>query len=467
MADAIVGLGTNLGDRLRHLRRAVRALRELGPSLRVREISPIYESDALVPERAPESWRRPYLNLAVRVEWDGDPRPLLTLLKSVEGRLGRGPRERWGPREIDLDLLAFGDLVVADSDLVLPHPGLAERPFALLPLADVAPGWRFPRGLAELSGTTAQQAAARWTGTPDHVPLRTRRTFHHLTEIVGVVNITPDSFSDGSRFLEHRAATKHARELARAGATVLDLGAESTRPGAAPVGEEEEWARLEPVLATLRDPAAFLVGADGAEGSRPLLSVDTHHAGTARRAIALGADWINDVTGLRDDAMAAAVAEGQVDVVLMHSLTVPPSPGETLPTTEDPVRQLLDWGERRVAELEARGVGRARIVFDPGIGFGKTAEQSVEIVRRADALSGLGVRVMVGHSRKSFLATWYPPGSTGAEIPAARDPETVLVSARLAALGVDYLRVHDVAGTARALRADAFVGPGVRIGARR
>ena len=125
MPEAIIGAGTNLGDRLVHLRRGVRALRARVPTLRVRAVSPIYESDALLPEGAPDEWRLPYLNLAVRVAWaDGDPEALVRALKGIEAELGRAPRARWAPRQMDLDLLAFGDRSRTTADLTLPHPAL-------------------------------------------------------------------------------------------------------------------------------------------------------------------------------------------------------------------------------------------------------------------------------------------------------------------------------------------------------
>lgn len=461
MAEVVVGIGTNLGPRLDHLRRGVRSLRALAPRLSAVRVSPIYESDALVPEGAPEEWRRPYLNLAGYGRWEESPEEFLRVLKELESRLGRRPRERWAPREVDLDLLVFGDRSITTAGLTVPHPGLPDRPFALLPLADLAPDWRFPPDSGPLAGLTAREAARRWTGTPDHMPLRTRRSFLSLTEVVGILNITPDSFSDGGAYSDTETAVRHARVLVADGATVLDLGAESTRPGASPITAVEEWARLGPVLEQLSPFSSFSPSSPGeAEGvgDRPLLSVDTRHAQTAGRAIAAGVPWINDVTGLCDPAMVDLLAKADVDVVVMHSLGIPPDRRRTIPESDDPVAAVLAWGRDRLTALEARGIGRERVILDPGIGFGKTSDQNAELLRRADELSSLGVRVLIGHSRKSFLAGWYAPGYPGATEPTERDHETSLLSAHLARLGVDYVRVHDVAATVRALRAMAFVG---------
>jgi len=448
VTDVVIGVGTNLGDRLSHLRAGVRRLRGL-PSLAVAAVSPIYESDALVPDGAPGDWRKPYLNLAVRAEWSGEPRALLRELKTVETELGRRPRERWSPREVDFDLLTFGGLEVSEPDLVLPHPGLLERPFALLPWTDVG-GERRGGGEAGSApgGEKTRRRLARWRADPETVPLRTRRTFFSLTELVGIVNITPDSFSDGGRWLAADHAAAHARALIGDGASVLDLGAESTRPGSSAVTADEEWARLCPVLD----------GLGRAEDRTVVTSVDTRHSATARRAIAAGADWINDVTGFEDPEMLAAVAGAPVDVVAMHSLGIPPSRVRTLPPDADPVEALLEWGEDTVSRLAQAGVARARIILDPGIGFGKTPDQNAEILRRPEELFRPGIRILIGHSRKSFLAGWYPEGHPGATRADARDPETAVLSAHLAGLGVDYVRVHDVGASARAIRTLAFAG---------
>lgn len=447
MPDAVIGLGTNLGDRLTHLRAAVRGLRAMAPALRVRAVSPIYESDALVPPGAPDDWRLPYLNLAVRAEWDGTPQELIAALKALEAALGRQPRPRWAPREADLDLLAFGDLALAGDTLTLPHRDLAERPFALLPLVDVAAEWSFPPDAAVHAGQPARELARRWRGAPEHVPFRTRRTALSLTEIVGVVNLTPDSFSDGGRFPDPDAAVEHALALVEAGATVLDLGAESTRPGAAALASGEEWGRLEPVLSRLT-----------ARGTAAILSVDTRHTATARRALAAGARWINDVAGGTDPHLVDAVAASDAHFVVMHSLTVPPVADRVIPLDRDPVDWLIDWGRERREALALRGIPAPRLILDPGIGFGKTPGQSTAILRDAGRLTGLGTRILVGHSRKSFLRSWYPAGHEAVANPLARDFESGLLAGHLARAGIDYVRVHHAELARRAIAAAALIG---------
>jgi dihydropteroate synthase len=257
-----------------------------------------------------------------------------------------------------------------------------------------------------------------------------------VTKLVGIVNLTPDSFSDGGNCADVAAMIVLAGAMAAAGAEVIDVGAESTRPGAVPLDPEEEWQRLLPFMEQV------LPGLKG----RCRISIDTRHAETARRALERGADWINDVGGFADAAMVEAVAPSGCALVVMHSLSIPADPKVTLPDDADPVAALLAFGYERVAALEAAGINRSRLIFDPGIGFGKTAAQSLEILRRAAELRVLGVPLLVGHSRKSFLKA-FADGP-----PPMRDAATLAFSAYLMDRGVGYLRVHDVSGHA-ALRA--------------
>jgi len=409
----VLGLGTNLGDREEQLRAAIRALRTEG--LAPEAVAPLYESDAMLIEGSPDSWKIPFLNTAVLTRSELSSEELLEKVKSVEHQLGRQKRERWAPREIDIDILAIEGTVHQSERLVVPHRGLPERPFALLPLLDVWPEYE-PRGQAEA-----------WLCAPaDARPFRTHKLPRRLTEWVGILNVTPDSFSDGGRNLRPGALLAQAEKLIEDGASWLDLGAESTRPGATLVNEETEWERLEPALTELKPLSG-----------RIRLSLDTRRAAIARRSLGLGVTCINDVSGASDPAMPALMAETGVDYVLMHHLGVPPVPQKHLPLDRDPLESLLDWAEAQIRQLESQGVRRSQILFDPGIGFGKTREQNFAILARAHELHQLGIRLLVGHSRKGFLAPDRPAPE--------RDLETALLSARLSEQAVDYVRVHDIA----------------------
>lgn len=272
---------------------------------------------------------------------------------------------------------------------------------------------------------------------------------------MGVLNLTLDSFSDGGRWFapgEPERAVERGLAMLEEGADLLDLGAESTRPGGGVYGEgarevpaNEELARLLPVLTALR------------AATEAPLSVDTRKAAVARRALEAGADLVNDVSALADPAMGAALAEAGCPVVLMHSR------GE-LGTMQrgirfrDVVAEVRDELAEAVARAEAAGVARDRIVIDPGIGFGKTAEQNLALLGHLDALAGSpgstgsGLPVLVGASRKSFLGA-----VTGAP-PDRRLPGSLAAAARAAAGGAAVLRVHDVAETVSFLAVWTAIG---------
>jgi dihydropteroate synthase len=245
--------------------------------------------------------------------------------------------------------------------------------------------------------------------------------------LVGIVNVTPDSFSDGGRLND--AAIAHAKTLMEEGADILDIGAESTRPGATLLSPDEEWVRLEPVLGAI---------AERAHRAEVRLSVDTRHAQTAARAIELGVQMINDQGGLEHSAMVEIIGEHECDVVVMHSLGLPANPKVTLPVDTLIIDVMLAWKKQMVARATAAGIAPERLIFDPGLGFGKTTVQSLELVLNAAELVDSGGRWLFGHSRKSFLTLF-----TNAE-PAERDSLTLTFSAQLAAARVPYLRIHNV-----------------------
>jgi dihydropteroate synthase len=185
-----------------------------------------------------------------------------------------------------------------------------------------------------------------------------------------------------------------------------------------------------------------------------LISLDTRHPEVAEKAIQTGIDWMNDVSGLENPRMQKIAAQSGLDVVVMHSMIVPPKAGTELSSEEDPTSLILEWAEKRFNELNKNGISRDRIIFDPGFGFGKTRQQSWELLREMRRFHDLGVRILVGHSRKTFLTG----GSSLAKLPAAsRDVETLALTQDLAEKGIDYLRVHDPESNSRALRVWAQV----------
>lgn len=253
--------------------------------------------------------------------------------------------------------------------------------------------------------------------------------------IMGILNVTPDSFSDGGRFLAPEAALKQAQVMAR-GADVLDIGGESTRPGAAEVEMAEEVARTAPVIAALR-----------AGGLEVPISIDTRKAAVAKAALAAGAGIVNDVAAMGfDPAMAGVVAAAGAQIILMHAVKTPATMQDD-PRYDDVLLDVYDFLKDRIAVAEAAGIPRARIMADPGIGFGKTAAHNLTLIRGLSLFHDLGVPVLLGASRKRFI------GTIGGEDQADRRmPGSVAVALAGVAQGAQMLRVHDVAETWQALR---------------
>lgn len=251
--------------------------------------------------------------------------------------------------------------------------------------------------------------------------------------IMGVINVTPDSFSDGGAFLDAGRAIAHGRELAAEGADILDVGGESTRPGAAPVSPESEMARVLPVVRAL-----------ATEGF--VVSIDTRRAAVMEAALDAGARIVNDVTALAGDPAAPRVAAGAgASVVLMH-MQGEPGTMQDDPRYADAALDVFDYLRARVAACEAAGIPRDRIAVDPGIGFGKTVRHNLRILGRLDIFLGLGCPVVLGVSRKSFIGRL----SRG-EPPAERLAGSLAAALAGVARGAHILRVHDVAETRQAL----------------
>ncbi len=253
--------------------------------------------------------------------------------------------------------------------------------------------------------------------------------------VMGVVNVTPDSFSDGGRFLDAGAAVGHALTLRDQGATILDIGGESTRPGAQPVAEHEELERVIPVI------EGIVAGAPEAQ-----ISVDTTKAAVARAAIAAGAGIVNDVSALRTSpAMAGVVADSHVVCCLMHMLGEPRTMQRT-PRYDDVVSDVKAFLEERLAFAVGEGISEDRVWLDPGIGFGKTADHNLELLARLGEIVAIGRPVVVGTSRKSFLGRL-----AGGRDVEHRLPGTIATNVLALERGARVFRVHDVAEVSDAL----------------
>ena len=406
-----LGLGSNLGDRRRHLSRAIDALEERG--IGIERVSPVVESPALLPDSAPSEWNLPFLNLVLEGRAECDPERLHRWIGEIQRAFGRDDTSRWSPRPIDIDILLWGRECIETERLSVPHRDLTRRSFVLAPLTALAPRLTLPGG----DGRTMLEHSVALG--------------HHIPLWMGIVNVTPDSFSDGGRFTDWARIAPRVEAMIEAGVHVIDVGGESTRPGAVPVTPAEEWSRVGPVLERLIERLS-------GERPRPLLSLDTRHAEVAAHGLELGVDVINDVSGLTSPDMVALARGAERDWIAMHHVTIPADPRTILPVDQDPFDAVEAWLLARLEEWDAQGLDPGRIVFDPGIGFGKNRLQSLRLLQRAGEFRRHGVRVLVGHSRKSFMKCF------AGEVGAGRDLSTIGASLALCAQGVDIIRVHDV-----------------------
>jgi len=252
--------------------------------------------------------------------------------------------------------------------------------------------------------------------------------------VMGILNVTPDSFSDGGCFLDADAIDAQVNAMVQAGADIIDVGGESTRPFAEPVSASDELDRVLPAIRLIR------------QRSEIPISIDTTKAVVARRALAEGADIINDVSALRfDPEMLVLVKETEVPVIIMH-MQGTPSDMQRAPHYDDVIAEIKDFFVERLAWAVAHGIARKRFIIDPGIGFGKTVGHNLTILKRAAELTELGCPLLIGHSRKSFIGK-----VLGMEVE-ERDVATAVISALCAEKGISILRVHDVQKTVQALR---------------
>ncbi len=263
------------------------------------------------------------------------------------------------------------------------------------------------------------------------------------TQIMGVLNLTPDSFSDGSEISETDKVLSQIEDFITEGAQFIDVGAESTAPGAKPVSPKDEWARLKPVVESI--PTLF-------KHAKVTWSFDTRHADTVKNIVSTLSPekfslLINDVSGGEDTEILEIIAKNpQLRYVFMHHLTIPADPAITMPDSQDIIQEIFNWAIRKLATFRRIGIERDQLIFDPGLGFGKTQKQNWDILQNIHILQRLGFPLLIGHSRKSMF-------NEVAEIPAAkRDSVTAITSVLLMQKKVDILRVHNVELTAHCRR---------------
>ena len=262
------------------------------------------------------------------------------------------------------------------------------------------------------------------------------------TKLVGILNVTPDSFSDGGKFNSLDLAISHLRKMILEGAEVIDIGAESTRPQAVQISDEEEWGRLETILPKILGEIKEI---NFSQKKSVQSSIDSYHFSTIKKSYELGVDVINDVSGLIDERIVEFVAKNNITTILMHNEAIKTNPNLLINKHIDIDGEIISWAKNKINQLEKSGVKKSQLIFDPGIGFNKNADQSIRILKNIDLYRSIGLPIYIGHSKKSFLerVNFSDFSQDGNDL--SRAEKTVIISKYLTAKSIDFLRVHDVA----------------------
>lgn len=428
-----LSLGTNMGERENNLKNALFHINEM-ENTHVTKESKIYKTKPYGFTAQDD-----FLNICVEVESLLSAQEFLKEILAIEIEMGRVREFKWGPRLIDIDILFYDDEIIEDENLIVPHPYIYDREFVLEPLCEIARNYLHPvdrkrvwQMLDELRARTPKQEFCNiWECRDREIELGKK------TLIMGILNVTPDSFSDGGDHNDIKRAVEHAKLMISEGADIIDVGGESTRPGHIKITEEEEIKRVVPIIRELSKLDT-------------IISIDTYKYKVAEEAIKAGATIINDVWGLQYDngEMASIAKKYNVGIVAMHNQ-------DGTYYKEDIMSSMRKFFNRSYEIADKFDISRDKIILDPGIGFGKTGEQNIEVLSRLAEIKDMG-RLLLGTSRKRFLGTILDK-----ENPKERDIGTLATTIYGISNGVDIVRVHNVGKNYEAIKvADKIIRKG-------
>lgn len=418
-----LSIGSNIGNRHENLSKAIDLLKK--NIFKNLQCSIVLETTCILPPGAPKEWDLPFLNMVVWGECEIAPEQLLISLKEIEYEIGR-PKvyEKWAPRIIDLDILFIDGVSLDTPNLKIPHPEIVNRPFLQHLLMLINP--------LQFHYTKVKEDFAK--------------SFVLSPKLVGIVNVTTDSFSDGGQYFSPELAVTRALELASDGAKIVELGGQSTRPGAKMLTPDQEYDHLKPVLDGLHEYM---------QRGEIRISIDTFCPTVIKKILQnYPITWVNDVKGNLNDYTLRLISEHNCSIALMHSLSIPPTKDLVIDYKLDSIETVSKWAIKNIAKLQTLGFDSKSIIIDPGIGFGKSMYQNIWLLRCVQEFKNLGCEIMVGHSRKSFMSAFTT------ELAPNRDLETIAISAILKD-NVNYLRVHNICDHMRFFVAQNCLNGGV------
>ncbi|KAK8794685.1 hypothetical protein WA158_001666 [Blastocystis sp. Blastoise] len=431
---AFLALGSNVGNRYQYILDAFEKIKSFS---RIVHTAQIYETMPMLVTDQPK-----FLNTVCEIETSLSPLELLSKCKQVEKELDRKKTIRYGPREIDVDIVFYGSEKVRinpedeGSSLVIPHPLCHQRMFVLKPMCDINKHFIHPVLHKEV------QELLESLPVEDIYPISCldRKNVHHWgkkTLVMGILNVTPDSFSDGGKYNTIQNAINHAKEMIEAGVDIIDIGGESTRPGSDRISETEEINRVIPVIQQIKTFSDLPI------------SVDTTRAVVAKAAIDAGAHIVNDISGgVMDNNMFKTVAELQCPYILMHMRGTPSTMNDFC-NYKDVTFEVADFCNKQIEKAQEAGIYKFNIITDPGLGFAKNTEQNLMLLKELPRFLNLtdNLPTLIGPSRKRFVGA-----VTNVKEASERVNGTIGTCCSAAMNKADIVRVHDVKAVKQAIQ---------------